>query len=130
MYRRVIEYMDYDGNMQKGEFFFNLTKTELMEMNYSESGGMEKMLQRIVETNDVKKLIAVFKDLILRSYGEKSDDGKRFIKMRDGHRLSDDFSQTEAFSELFMDLATNEDSANEFIRGIVPKSVADEVASR
>lgn len=131
MYRKVISYTDYDGNACQDECLFNLSKAELMEMNFSAEGGMHKMLERIVKTNDTNKIIAVFKEIILKAYGEKSDDGKRFIKYdRDGHRLADDFAQTEAYSELFMELATDEAAATDFINGVIPKAMADEIATR
>lgn len=128
MYKKTITYTDYDGNERTEDFFFNLTKAELMEMDFSERGGLEKMIKKIIETKDTKKIISIFKDLILRSYGEKSADGKYFEKIRDGHRLRDDFAQTEAYSELFMELATNDVSATEFITNIIPKNLADELS--
>ena len=130
MHKEVITYIDYDGVEQTEEFLFNLNKAELMEMNFSASGGMEKMLKRIVEAKDTKRIVEVFKDIILKAYGEKSDDGKRFIKYRDGHNLADDFAQSEAYSELFMKLATDEDAAIAFINGIIPKQLADELAAK
>lgn len=130
MIKKTITYTDYDGNSRTEDFFFNLTKAELMEMDFSASGGMEKMIKRIVDAQDTKKIIEVFKDIILRSYGEKSDDGKRFIKVRNGERLSDEFAQTEAYSELFMELATDDKAASAFINGVIPASLAAEIAAR
>lgn len=130
MRKETITYTDYDGIERTEDFYFNLSKPELMEMDYSATGGMDKMIKKIVDTQDTKKIIELFKDIVLRSYGEKSDDGKRFIKYRDGHRLSDDFAQTEAYNELFMKLATDEKAATDFINGIIPASLAHEMAAR
>lgn len=130
MIKKSVTYTDYDGNERTEDFFFNLTKAELMEMNFSATGGMEKLLKRIIETQDQKQIIEVFKDIILKSYGEKSADGKRFIKVRDGHRLAEDFEQTEAYSELFVELSTDDKAASEFINGIIPQSLAAEIAAR
>lgn len=130
MRKETITYTDYDGIERTEDFYFNLSKPELMEMDYSAAGGMDKMIKKIVDTQDTKKIIELFKDIVLRSYGEKSDDGKRFIKYRDGHRLSDDFAQTEAYNELFMKLATDEKAATDFINGIIPASLAHEMAAR
>ena len=130
MRKETITYTDYDGNERTEDFYFNLSKPELMEMDYSAAGGMDKMIKKIVDTQDIKKIVELFKDIVLRSYGEKSDDGKRFIKYRDGHRLSDDFAQTEAYNELFMKLATDEGAATDFIKGIIPASLAHEIDSR
>lgn len=131
MYKKTITYTDYDGNERKEDFFFNLNKVELMEMEVGTTGGMQKLLERVVQTQDTKGLVDIFKDIILRSYGERSADGKRFIKIgSDGHRLANDFAQTEAYSELFMELATDEAAATNFINGIIPQALAAEVAAR
>jgi len=122
MYSKRITYKDYDGNELTETFLFNLTKAEIVEMQLSTSGGFSERIQRIIDSQDVPEIIKTFKELILASYGEKSPDGKRFMKRAiDGHRLADDFTQTEAYSELFMELATNADSATEFINKIVPQ---------
>ena len=122
MLTKKITYTDYDGNERTETFYFNLNKAELTEMELSSEGGLSKMIQKIVDEKDTTRIIAIFKDIILRSYGEKSNDGKRFLKRGpDGHKLADDFAQTEAYSELFMELATNSDAASEFVNGIVPK---------
>lgn len=130
MIKKTIKYTDYDDVERSEDFWFNLSKTELIEMNFSKEGGMDKVLRRIIDTQDVKGLIDVFQDIILRAYGEKSDDGKRFIKVRDGHRLSEDFAQTAAYDELYMELATDDKAAADFINGLIPKSLAKEVAQK
>lgn len=122
MIKKTIKYTDYDGNERTGDFYFNFTKAEVVEMEASESGGMKKMLENIIQTNDTKRIIEVFKDMIQKSYGVKSPDGKRFIKNKE---VLDDFMQTEAYSELFMELATNEQSAIAFVNGIFPKEYAE-----
>lgn len=116
MVRKTITYTDYDGNQRTEEFLFNLSKAELIEMEASESGGMEKMLKRIIAEEDTKKIMSIVKDVILKSYGKKSDDGRRFIK---SEGLSNEFSQTEAYSELLWELLQNEESAAKFMNGLV-----------
>lgn len=118
MLKKTITYTDYDGNERTEDFYFNLTKAEVAEMEMSYTGGMEKMLRKIVAEKDSKRIVEIFKDLILRSYGEKSADGKRFIKNQE---LRDAFAQTEAYSELFMELATDAEAAAAFVNGILPK---------
>ena len=125
MLKKVISYTDYDGNERKETFYFNLSKAEIAEMELSTSGGLAQSIQRVIDTQDNPKIVAIFKDLILRSYGEKSPDGKRFIKSKE---LSEGFSQTEAYSELFIELASNADAASAFINGIIPPEIAKEVA--
>ena len=122
MIKETIEYTDYNGTQREEDFYFNLTKAELMEMEMSTSGGLAEMIQNIVKAQDAPAIIKVFKDLVLKAYGEKSLDGKRFMKVdENGTPLSIAFSQTEAYSKLFMELATNTEAASEFVNGIVPK---------
>lgn len=130
MFKKAITYTDYDGNERTETFFFNLSKAELIEFNYFVDGGMEQFLQRIVKNEDVKGMIDLIKELIRRSYGEKSEDGLHFIKVRDGHNLADDFMQTEAYSELFVEITSDEKKTSEFINGIIPQKVAEELAAR
>ena len=115
MLKKKITYVDYDGVERTEEFHFNLNKAELTQMEMSKEGGLVKTIEKIVETNDSKQLVDIFTELILKSYGEKSVDGKRFIKNQE---LTDAFSQTEAYSELFMLLATDADEAAAFVNGI------------
>lgn len=112
-----IAYIDYDGNERNDMCYFNLSKAELMELEMSVDGGWAERIQQIANAKDVPTLSKIFKDLILRSYGEKSPDGKRFIKSA---ALSEAFAQTEAYSELFMELITNPDAAIDFMNGILP----------
>lgn len=117
MLKKTITYTDYNGVERTEDFYFNLSKAELAEMELSANGGLAETFKRIIDAKDSKQLVAIFKDLVLRSYGEKSADGKRFIKSEE---MRTAFSQTEAYSELFMELATNDNSAVEFVNGIVP----------
>lgn len=124
MITKTIKYTDYNGVEREEKFLFNLTKAELMEMEMGTTGGLAETIQRIVETQDTPSIIKIFKDLLLKSYGEKSTDGKRFIKVNeDGKPLSVQFEQTQAYSELFMELATDSEAAVEFIKGIIPKDI-------
>ena len=118
MLKKTITYTDYDGNERKEDFYFNLTKAEVAEMEMSTDGGLTKNIERIVAAKDNKQIIEVFKNVIIASYGEKSPDGRRFIKSKE---LSDAFTQTEAYSELFMELATQTEAATAFMNGIIPK---------
>lgn len=121
MITETIKYTDYNGVEREEKFLFNLSKAELMEMEMGTTGGLTEMIQKIIETQDAPSIIKIFKELILKAYGEKSADGKRFIKVNDqGVPLSIGFSQTEAYSQLFMKLATDADAAAKFVRGIVP----------
>lgn len=123
MLKKRIKYTDYDGNEREEDFYFNLSKAELIELELTTEGGLEQMIQKITDTRDMPKLIELFKRLILMSYGEKSENGKRFIKSKE---LSDAFAQTEAYSELFMELATDDKAASDFVNGIVPQGLAED----
>lgn len=120
MIKKTINYVDYNGNQRTEDFYFNLTKAEITEMELSIDGGLTATLEKIVESKDSRQIVEMFKKIILKSYGEKSEDGKRFIK---NEELTEAFTQTEAFSELFMELALNENAAAEFVNGIMPSSM-------
>lgn len=124
MYSKKITYVDYNGVERKETFYFNLSKAELLEMEMGTNGGYENFLKRIIETKDQAKLTQIFKEIILKSYGIKSDDGKRFIK---NPNIVEEFTQTEAYSELFTELATNTESATAFINGIMPQALIAEL---
>lgn len=125
MLKKTITYTDYNGAERTEDFYFNLTKAEIMEMEMSTSGGLAEMIQRIVAAQDAPAIIKIFKDLVLKAYGEKSLDGKRFIK---NDELREGFAQTEAYSQLFMELATDADKAAEFINKVVPADMAQKAA--
>ena len=120
MLKKTIKYTDYDGNEREEDFYFNLSKAEITEMELSKEGGMSEYIKKISATQNGPELIKLFKDIIIKSYGEKSLDGKRFIKNKE---LTEAFIQTEAYSELFVELASNADEAVKFINGIMPKNM-------
>lgn len=117
MLKKTIAYIDYNGTTRKEDFYFNLTQAEVTELEVSVEGGLVEMINRIVAAQNGKVIIETFKDIILRAYGEKSPDGRRFIKNQE---VRDAFAQTEAYSHLFMEMATDAKAASEFVNGIVP----------
>lgn len=122
MLAKEMVYKDYLGNQRKETFYFNLTKAECLEMEMGTDGGMEKMLRRLIESQNMPEIVSIFKKIILAAYGEKSPDGREFIKVNDaGVPLSRRFSQTEAFSDLFVLLSTNADEASKFVNAIIPQ---------
>lgn len=124
MLKKEIKYTDYNGNERKETFLFHITKAELMEMEMGTIGGLTESITNIINSQNTPEIIKIFKDIILKAYGEKSADGKRFMKVDNaGVPLSIGFSQTEAYSELFMELATDADAAAKFIQGIMPGDV-------
>ena len=127
MLKKTITYTDYNGNERTEDFYFNLTKAEIMEMEMSTTGGLAEMITRIVAAQDQPAIIKIFKDLVLKAYGEKSADGKRFVKSEE---IAAGFSQTEAYSILFMELATDADAAAKFVNGIVPADMSKQLAAQ
>lgn len=126
MIKKTVTFTDYNGVERTEDFYFNLTKAEVMEMEMSTTGGLAETIQKIVAAQDAPAIIKIFKDLVLRAYGEKSPDGRRFIK---SDEISAAFSQTEAYSQIFMELATDADAAAKFVNGIVPADMAKQLAS-
>lgn len=120
MLKKTIKYTDYNGTERTEDFYFNLSKAEIMKMQLSEEGGMDTAIQKIVSAQDVPSLISMFDKVILKAYGEKSPDGKRFIKSKE---LSDAFAQTEAYSELYMELLSDTDAATSFINAVIPNDI-------
>lgn len=126
MIKKTVTFTDYNGVERTEDFYFNLTKAEVMEMEMSTTGGLAETIQKIVAAQDAPAIIKIFKELVLRAYGEKSPDGRRFIKSDD---ISAAFSQTEAYSQIFMELATDADAAAKFVNGIVPADMAQSASS-
>ena len=118
MLKKTITCKDFNGVERTEDFYFNLTKAEAMELEMGTTGGLSEKISKVVAANDSPTIIAIFKDLILRAYGEKSPDGKRFMK---NDEIRTAFSETEAYSDLFMELSTNANSAAAFVNGIVPQ---------
>ena len=126
MLKKTIKYEDYNGTQREEDFYFNLTKAELMEMEMGTTGGLAEMTDNVVKAQDAPSVTKIFKDLVLTAYGEESPDGKRFIKVNDsGIPLSIGFSQTEAYSQLFMELATDAKAASDFVNGIIPANMGN-----
>lgn len=124
MLKKSITFEDLEGNKLTEDFYFNFSKAELVELEMSEKGGLVGFLEEIVKTQDGQLIIDIFKKIILLAYGVRSEDGRRFIK---SDELRNEFSQTDAYSELFMELATNAGAAATFMNGVIPAALAEEV---
>lgn len=120
MLKKSVTYVDYNGVERTEDFYFNLSKAEVAEMELSVEGGFSKMLEEIVKSNDNARILELFKEMVLKAYGEKSADGRRFVKSKE---LAEAFSQTEAYSEIFMELAMDEKAAAAFVNGIMPANL-------
>ena len=122
---KKIKYTDFNDAEREEEFMFNLTEAEITEMELTTEGGLSDSIKKIISAQDTPEIIKTFKMLLLKSYGEKSADGRRFIKSEE---LTEAFTQTNAYSQLFMELATDDKAAIAFINGIIPDSMRDRVA--
>lgn len=120
MYKKTIKYEDFDGNEREEDFYFNLTEAELLDWELSSEGGLDALIDRVIKTKNIPVLMDIFKDVISRSYGVKSLDGKKFEKSPE---ILSDFRATNAYSWLFMKMAADADFALEFIRNIVPGKI-------
>lgn len=118
MFKIPVTYTDYNGNERSEDFYFNLSQAEVTEMELTTNGGLAEKIQTIINAKDVPTIIMTFKDLVLRSYGKKSADGRRFEKSQE---LRDAFEQSEPYSIIFMQLATDADAAANFVNSIIPK---------
>ena len=120
MYVKEMEYTDFNGVKRKEKFYFNLTKAEILDMELGKAGGLTEYIKKILEAQDTPTIMALFKSLLLKSYGVKSDDGRRFIK---NDQVREDFEQTQAFSDLYMLLALDDGEASKFVNAIVPDDI-------
>lgn len=125
MLKKTITYTDFNDEKRTEDFYFHLSKAELMEMEMGVEGGLNVKINKIISAKDSPSIIKIFKEIILKAYGEKSDDGRRFMKAdENGYPLSSKFVETEAYSVLFMELSTDAKAAAAFVNGLVPKDLS------
>lgn len=125
MFCKEITFTDYNGREVTDKFYFNLNKAEIIQwLSTSGEYTLDKVLEEIARKGNVKRIMEIFADLIQRSYGEKSLDGRRFMKNKE---LVEAFVETEAYSNLFVELVTDANKAAEFINSIIPSDMALEV---
>lgn len=122
MLKKTVTYTDYNGKERTEDFYFNLSQAELAEMHLSTENGLEDLIQKIINSKNNKETVEYFKKIVLMSYGQKSEDGRRFIKSEE---LSKEFSETPVYDELFIQLCTDEKAAAEFVNGIMPKQMVE-----
>ena len=123
MLKRRIKYTDFDDNEREEDFYFHLTKAEILELQMGEMGGLKKTLEKIIQEQDMPKIVEYFKGIVMKAYGKKSMDGRRFDK---SEAITADFTSTEAYSILFMERATDAVASAAFINGIVPSNLSEQ----
>lgn len=119
MLKKTINFTDYNGVERTEDFYFNLNEAELTEMQLMKEGGLREWLEKMIKSENKVEIMKMFKMIILKAYGEKSADGRRFVK---SDAISEAFTQTEAYNKLFMELVSNESTMSEFVKGIVPSA--------
>lgn len=126
MVKRTIKFTDFNGVEKEKDYYFNLSKSELANMYFAQNDFASK-LREIAQTKDIGKLMLLFKDIVLDAYGEKSEDGMRFIKRRNGVRIADEFVETPAFDELFYGFVQNPEGLADFVNSLLPPDMLAEV---
>ena len=126
MFVKTVTYEDYNGVTRTEDFYFNLTKSELYEMELETGGGMSDVLMRIIKAKDYSEISSTFKKILLKSYGEKSDDGKHFMKSEE---ISRQFTFSPAYDIIYCELLSDTNAASAFANGIMPKEVVDRMNS-
>lgn len=125
MLKKTVTYTDFNGVERTEDFYFNLTEAELVDMDLDENGGLAEKLQRIIDSKDMKQIKDYFKWIVLKAYGEKSEDGRRFMKSDERTKA---FEETQAYSDIWIELASDETAASEFVNGIMPSKVVSAMA--
>lgn len=126
MIKKTITYEDFNGVSRTETFYFHFSQAEILEMEMGTAGGFAERIQKIVDAKDQPAIIKLVKDFVLDAYGEKSADGKRFMKSEE---IRTAFVENPAFSEIFMELATDAGKAAEFVNGVVPDNIKDKIAA-
>lgn len=125
MLKKTMTYEDYNGETVTEDFYFSISKAELIELEIkSGEGGYSGLLKKIIASQDNVAMLATFKDIIAMSVGRRSDDGKRFVK---SDEIMMDFQQSPAYDQLLLSFYTDENAAVEFVTGIVPNDMAEAV---
>lgn len=126
MLKKTITYTDFNGQERKDDFYFHMSKAELVEMSVSETGGLEVFIRKIIATDNYKEMVRLMKEVILKAYGEKSDDGKSFVKTPEKTAA---FAQSEAYSILFMELFDSKKFAD-FVNALIPANMREELEKK
>lgn len=125
MFKITKTYTDFNGNERKEDFYFHLTEAEVLKMQLGTTGGLADTIQRLIDLQDGPAILNIFEDLVMKAYGVKSADGREFIK---NQAIRDSFAQTQAYSDIYVELATDADKASKFINGILPANLAAKVS--
>lgn len=126
MIKKTIKYEDFNGNTVEEDFYFHISKADLLEMEVGVEGGLSELLKKVAASENPKEILAHYKEIVLSSVGRKSEDGKRFVKTQE---IRDEFAQSEAYSELLIELATDAEASAAWVRGVLPGNISIEEAT-
>ena len=124
MFKKTMTYTDWNGVERTEDVYFNLSKAEILEMQLTTEGGFDKMLERMIKAKDTIALVKLYKQLILKAYGKKSEDGRRFEKSEE---ITREFIESPLYSDIYMELTLDDEKAQEFVRGIMPADLSKQV---
>lgn len=124
MFKKTVTYRDFNDVERTEEYFFHLSTTEVLKLEKNKDGSLSEQLEKIQRDEDEAAMLDMITKLVLLAYGEKSEDGRRFVK---SDKLVEEFTETEAYSQIFLDIMTNENELIDFITGILPKEMSQEV---
>ena len=128
MLKKTIKYTDWNGLEREEDFYFNLTKSEIARMQFDADGTLADRIRNIIRAKDTKEIMKIFEGIILKAYGKKSDDGRRFIKKdANGNDLAIEFTESPAFDELYFELISDSEKFAAFVNALIPSDLADEV---
>ena len=125
MIKKTVTYTDYNGEQRTETFYFHYTEAEILDMEMSEEGSFADRIQRIIDAKDKTALMKLIKKFVIDAYGVKSEDGKRFMK---NDELKTAFLECPAYSDIFMEMVTNDEIAADFVNGVIPSTMKDRVA--
>ena len=118
MYKITMESVDFGGTKRTEDYYFNLTQAELVEMQLTTEGGYKEMIEKVLNAKDIKTMSQVFKTILCKAYGVVSPDGRKFVK---NQAVLDDFLATQAYSDLYMKLVTDDEAAADFFNKVIPQ---------
>lgn len=126
MIKKTITFKDFNGDSRTEDFYFNLTIDEIMELQFSEAGGLDQYINSIVQSDNNAEIYQTFKKIILKAIGKKSEDGRLFAKSEE---IKNEFSQTNAFSNMLVEFMTNAEAGASFISALVPAEELEKIVS-
>lgn len=125
MLKKVVKYVDFEGEERSDTLYFNLTEPEVVRLDVQFEGGLEEYISNLDEKVAPENILSLFEKVIRASYGEKGEDGRHFIK---NEEMIDMFNQSAAYAALFVELVQNADQATIFFNGLLSSTTVEGAA--